>query len=80
MFYLAHCPHCRRTFSDLEELLQDERFKEVKIERIEESVEKELADQFDYYYVPCFYVDGQKIKEGVLSREDVLEVLELAVK
>ncbi len=79
LFYLEHCPHCRKAFSVLDELLKNERFKDVKIERIEESVHKAVADQFDYYYVPCFYVDGKKIKEGILSREDILEVLELAV-
>ena len=80
LFYLERCPYCRKTLADLQDLLKDERFSEVKIEKIEESIEKELADQYDYYYVPCFFVDHQKIKEGVLSKEDVAEVLELAVK
>ena len=31
---------------------------------IEESEQPALADTFDYYYVPTFYVDGVKVHEG----------------
>ena len=78
LFYLEYCPHCKKTRADLNVLLKEERFKELEIEMIEESVQKELADQYDYYYVPCFYVDGIKVKEGALSRKDVEDVLMMA--
>ncbi|MBR5004998.1 MAG: glutaredoxin [Erysipelotrichaceae bacterium] len=78
LFYLEYCPHCKKTRADLNVLLKEERFKELEIEMIEESVQKELADQYDYYYVPCFYVDGIKAKEGALSMKDVEEVLMMA--
>ena len=78
LFYLEYCPHCRKTRADLSELLKEEQFSGLSIEMIEESVQKELADQYDYYYVPCFYVDGIKVKEGALSRKDVEEVLMMA--
>ena len=76
LFYLEYCPHCKKTRANV--LLKEDRFKELEIEMIEESVQKELADQYDYYYVPCFYVDGTKIKEGALSMKDVEEVLMMA--
>ena len=78
LFYLEYCPHCKKTRADLNVLLKEDRFKELEIEMIEESVQKELADQYDYYYVPCFYVDGTKINEGALSMKDVEEVLMMA--
>ncbi len=78
LFYLERCPYCKKTRADLNDLLKEDRFKELAIEMIEESVQKELADQYDYYYVPCFYVDGIKVKEGVLSMQDVEEVLMMA--
>ncbi len=80
LFYLENCPHCRKTKRDLDELLSDSRFSAVKIEWIEESKNTELADQYDYYYVPCFYVNETKVKEGALSKEDVLDVLMMALK
>jgi thiol-disulfide isomerase/thioredoxin len=78
LFYLEYCPHCKKTRADLNVLLKEDRFKELEIEMIEESVQKELADQYDYYYVPCFYVDDIKAKEGALSMKDVEEVLMMA--
>ena len=78
LFYLEYCPHCRKTRADLNELLKEEQYSGLHIEMIEESVHKDLADQYDYYYVPCFYVDGIKVKEGALSRKDVEEVLMMA--
>ena len=78
LFYLEYCPHCKKTRADLNELLKEEQFSGLSIEMIEESVQKELADQYDYYYVPCFYVDGIKVKEGALSRKDVEDVLMMA--
>ena len=78
LFYLEYCPHCKKTRADLNELLKEEQFSGLSIEMIEESIQKELADQYDYYYVPCFYVDGIKVKEGALSRKDVEDVLMMA--
>ena len=80
LFYLEHCPHCRKTRKDLEVLMQNEKYAQVQIEWIEESRQAELANQYDYYYVPCFYVDGVKVKEGVLQLSDAEEVLEMAIK
>lgn len=78
-FYLSYCPHCRKAESILSEALRDQRFADVKIERIEESQHPEIAEQYDYYYVPCFYVGEVKIKEGILNHKDVIDVLEAAI-
>ncbi len=80
LFYLERCPHCLKTGKDLAELMEDPRFSDVKIEWIEESQNAELAAQYDYYYVPCFYVNELKVKEGALSKEDVLDVLNMAIE
>jgi len=79
LFYLDHCPHCKKTKRDLDELMKDEKYSKIQIEWIEESKEKEIADQYDYYYVPCFYVDEIKMKEGALQMSDVKEVLDAAL-
>lgn len=31
---------------------------------IEETQHPDIADQYDYYYVPTFYVDGVKVHEA----------------
>ena len=42
-------------------------------------MEAAFADSLDYYYVPTFYVDGQKRMEGVPSLEKVRAVLDEAL-
>ena len=39
-----------------------------------------LADTFDYYYVPTFYVDGVKVHEGGVYPEEVEKILRSALE
>ncbi len=78
-FYLDYCPHCRNANLILEKLLKEDRYKDLKINSIEESKNAELADQYDYYYVPTFYVDEVKCCEGSLTEDQIREVLENAL-
>jgi hypothetical protein len=52
----------------------------VEIEMIDESVEKELADSYDYYYVPTFYLNEEKLHEGGIFKNEVKSLLEKAAK
>ena len=77
---LPDCPYCHQANRILENLYaQDERYRAVPIRRVDESAEVEFANSLDYYYVPCFYVDGVKRMEGVPSEEKVRAVLEEAL-
>ena len=40
----------------------------------------EVADAFDYYYVPTFYVDGVKVHEGGIYPEEVEKILRSALE
>lgn len=78
-FYLRSCPYCKRAEKFLQELLAQPRYSEVTVEMVEESRQRDYARQFDYYYVPCFYVDGVKIHEGAADKNDIIKVLESAL-
>jgi len=52
----------------------------VGIEMIEESEQPALADTFDYYYVPTFYVGGVKVHEGGVYPEEVEKILRSALE
>lgn len=79
-FYLSSCPYCRRADQFIEELKkEDPRFAAVSFHRIEESREKEIADSYDYYYVPCFWLGNEKLFEGAPSKADIKKVLERAL-
>ncbi|WMJ75821.1 MULTISPECIES: thioredoxin family protein [unclassified Sedimentibacter] len=79
-FYLENCPHCKRAFKMVDALkTKKPEYKDVEIERIEESVHAQIADAYDYYQVPTFYVDEIKVHEGVPSFEKIEEVLKKAI-
>ena len=74
MFYLEDCGYCAKARRALDELFAaNPAYREIPLTRIEESRQPELADQYDYYAVPTYFVDGRKIFEARLfmSYEDI---------
>ncbi len=76
IFYLKNCPFFKKAFAYLEEL-QSERaeFKQIPIEKIEESEQAEIADSYDYYYVPTIYADEVKVHEAGITKEEMKSIL-----
>ena len=54
-------------------------FAAVEIETIDEKQNAELADSYDYFYVPTYYVEGEKLHEGVPTKEQIEAVLRAAL-
>ena len=86
MFYLEDCGYCRKARLAMDELFAEKpAYKALEITRIEESREPELADRYDYYAVPTFYVDGEKRFEAHIGmsydaiKAAVREVLDYAL-
>lgn len=74
LFYRDDCGYCvkaHRALSELMEELPDARG--LRIRAVEETEEPALADSYDYYAVPTFYVDGVKLFEAHIgmSYEDI---------
>lgn len=81
LFYLKNCPFCKKALCYIEEAkAAHPELQPVAIEMIEESEQPALADTYDYYYVPCFYIDGKKAHEGGIDPEEVDAVLRKALK
>lgn len=79
LFYLPGCPHCKLAFQFQKELIATHpSWESIPIRTVDESRERALADSYDYYYVPTYYVDGQKVHEGRAERSDVERVFRLA--
>lgn len=79
LFYLKNCPFCKKALRYIEELKAEHaELAAVDIEMIEESELPDVADKFDYYYVPTFYVDGVKEHEGGIYPEEVERILRKA--
>jgi protein-disulfide isomerase len=80
LFYLKHCPYCRQAQAYMDELKKQDAYRHLEVEMIEESEQPELADRYDYYYVPTFYVDGEKVSEGAITPHQMEEVFKKALQ
>ncbi len=65
-FHLTHCPYCAFARKAIEKLTQEHpEYAAVKIDAVdEENPPADIADFYDYYYVPTMYVGEQKIFEA----------------
>jgi thioredoxin 1 len=79
MFILASCPYCKQALSWMEELKKEnEKYANVKVEIIDEGLQPDVAGEYDYYYVPTYYIGGTKVHEGAASKDIVRSVFERA--
>lgn len=79
MMYLRSCPYCKQAFQMVDDLKRmNPKFQNISIELIEENEEPEKIKGYDYWYVPTYFVDDQKIHEGVPTLEAIRMVLEAA--
>ncbi len=77
LFYLKNCPYCRQALAWIQELYQqDIKYQCIPLEMIEESEQSELADTYDYYYVPCFFEGTKKLHEGAITKETIQKIFD----
>lgn len=62
MIKILGCPYCAKARKAIGLLQQEERYKDVKVEEIDETTQPELAAPYgkDYYYVPSLFIEGEK--------------------
>lgn len=80
LFVLKQCPYCNRALKYLEQLQQEPIYQKMDIEIIDEQKYHVLANSYDYYYVPCFYVNEVKVAEGIVNYQEVQAILDQAIK
>ena len=80
MMMQATCPYCKMADRLIEELqAENPAYRNLTIRRVDENREPAYADTLDYYYVPTFYADGEKLMEGVPSKDKIRAVLDRAL-
>ena len=80
-FYQRNCPFCRKAMRYIDEArAAHPELAAVTVEPIEETDEPEVADRFDYYYVPTFFVGDVKVHEGGILPDEVERVLRMALE
>ncbi len=86
MFYLDDCGYCAKAWKAFDELYaENPAYREIPIEKIEESRQPEIADGYDYYAVPSFFDGKKKLFEAHLFmsyeeiRDELRRVLDYAL-
>ena len=64
-FVLSGCPYCAQARELIAELrAENPAYDAIELDVIDESVESELADRYDYYRVPSFFKGEEKHYEA----------------
>ena len=78
-FYRNDCGYCDRAARALDELfLENPAYAAIPLRRIEETREPELADSYDYYAVPSFFIGREKLFEARIGMS--YETIKAAVR
>ena len=51
----------------------------LEIEKIDEILNPKIAEAYDYYYVPSYFINGIKLHEGAASPEIIKNVFDVAL-
>ena len=77
MFVMKSCPYCKQALRWMEELrTENDRYNGVEVTIIDETLQPDIANQYDYYLVPTYFIDGLKVHEGVATKDIVRSVFE----
>ena len=81
MFVQKDCPHCKRALKWQEVLTEKfhPEWAQVPIRMVDELEQPEVAQAYDYYYVPTYFIDGVKVHEGPVTQQDVVKVFAQAL-
>lgn len=72
LFVQHQCPFCKMALKYISEWQHtDAKYNDIHFEIVDELVEVERADSFDYYYVPTFYLGEKKLHEGGIYKDEI---------
>ena len=79
VMYLSRCPYCKNAKKALMDLLNEvPSYRNIPVEWIEESEQPALANTYDYWRVPSFFLGKEKLFEA--SPADTYDSIKAALK
>ena len=64
-FYSPGCPYCRQAEYLIGQLVKEHpEYGKIDIRRIDETRESAVAERYDYWYVPSFFLGEEKLYEA----------------
>lgn len=80
-FHLPYCPHCLRARQLMAQVYKAHpEYRAIPLREVNELKEAELADSYDYYLVPAFFVGNKKIHEGKVTYDQIKAVFDAALR
>ena len=80
MFILDTCPYCVQALHWMDELFaMNPSYKALDIEIINERINPEASNKYNYDYVPAFFIGDEKLHNGVASRDIIRRVFDTAI-
>jgi thioredoxin 1 len=80
MFVTEWCPYCNKALVWMENIKkQNPQYADIEVKIIDEEIQPDIAEQYTYYYVPTYYIDGVKVHEGVTSKSIIKGIFEKVV-
>ena len=64
LFYLPSCPYCKKALAAIDELKKEPRYADIEIIYNDERKEADLANSYDYWNVPTFFLGDKKLYEA----------------
>jgi len=81
MFTMDSCPYCKQAHKWMKEVFEAyPQYAEIPLTIIDEAKHPEIAEKYDYYYVPTYYIGSEKVHEGAASYDIIRDVFEKAYK
>ncbi|MEY8353741.1 thioredoxin family protein [Lachnospiraceae bacterium 54-53] len=75
------CPYCKKALKLMDELKEENSgYEQVDVEIVDENRNPLIAQDLNYWYVPTYFVDGEKLHEGVPTKEAIKKVYEAALE
>lgn len=80
-FKLVDCPYCVQADRWIDELrIENPEYQKIEMRIVNEKIESEFANKYNYYYVPTFFYDNYKLHEGVANKEKIKLVLDYVLE
>lgn len=77
LFILKTCPYCKEALKWMDELRSENpEYANINVKIIDEREEAELANSYDYYYVPTYFCGKVKLHEGAATKDKIRKVFE----
>jgi thioredoxin 1 len=77
MFETSWCPYCKQARQIMNDLKQENpKYTGIDVNVIDEELHPEIANKYDYYYVPTFFLDTEKLHEGVPNKNVIRDIFD----